>query len=48
MDSRGSDAAKINGRKRHIAVNAIGLLLTVLKLTVEIVRHPDDLHTFRS
>jgi transposase len=94
-DSRGFDAGKkINGRKRHIAVDAIGLLLTVLitaagiqdrdaarpllwnlrrafpsvrlawadggyagklvtwaktalKLTLEIVRRPDDLHTFK-
>jgi transposase len=93
--SRGFDAGKkINGRKRHIAVDTIGLLLTVLitaaavqdrdaarpllwnlrkafpciklawadggyagklvtwskkalKLTVEIVRRPDDLHTFQ-
>jgi transposase len=92
---RGYDAGKkINGRKRHIAVDAIGLLLTVLittaglqdrdaakpllwnlrkafpkirlawadggyagklvtwagkalKLTLEIVRRPDDLHTFK-
>jgi transposase len=92
---RGYDAAKkVNGRKRHIAVDTIGLLLTVLvtaaavqdrdaakpllwnlrkafpsvrlawadggyagklvswaktalKLTVEIVRRPDDLHTFQ-
>jgi transposase len=94
-DSRGYDAGKkINGRKRHIAVDAIGLLLTVLitaaglqdrdaakpllwnlkkaspkirlawadggyagklvtwakralRLTLEIVRRPDDLHTFQ-
>ena len=94
--SRGYDAGKkINGRKRHIAVDTIGLLLTVLitaasvqdrdaakpllwnltkafpairlawadgiyagklvawaitalKLTLEIVRRPDDLHTFKS
>jgi len=93
--SRGYDAGKkINGRKRHIAVDTIGLLLTVLitaasvqdhdaarallwnlrkafpavkltwadggyagklvtwaatwlKLTVQIVRRPDDLHTFQ-
>src|SRR5207237_3091705 len=93
--SRGYDAGKkINGRKRHIAVDTIGLLLTVLitaagvqdrdgakpllwnlrkafpsiklawadgsyagklvtwakktlKLTLEIVRRPDDLHTFQ-
>jgi transposase len=93
--SRGFDAGKkINGRKRHIAVDAIGLLLTVLvtaagiqdrdaakpllwnlrqafptvtltwadggyagrlvtwatkalKLTLQIVRRPDDLHTFQ-
>ena len=93
--SRGYDAGKkVNGRKRHIAVNTIGLLLTVLitaagvqdrdgakpllwnlrkafpsvklawadggyagklvtwaktrlKLTLEIVRRPDDLHTFQ-
>jgi transposase len=93
--SRGFDAGKkINGRKRHIAVDAIGLLLTVLittaglqdrdaarpllwnlrrafpsvklawadggyagklvtwakkalRLTLEIVRRPDDLHTFQ-
>ncbi len=93
--SRGYDAGKkINGRKRHIAVDTIGLLLTVLitaasvqdrdaakpllwnlkkafpeiklawadgiyagklvawamkalKLTLEIVRRPDDLHTFK-
>ena len=93
--SRGYDAAKkVQGRKRHIAVDTIGLLLTVLvtaasvqdrdaarpllwnlrkafpqiklawadggyagklvtwsktalKLTVEIVRRPDDLHTFQ-
>jgi putative transposase len=93
--SRGYDAGKkVQGRKRHIAVDTIGLLLTVLvtaasvqdrdaarpllwnlrqafpsvrlawadggyagklvtwattalKLTVEIVRRPDDLHTFR-
>jgi transposase len=93
--SRGFDAGKkINGRKRHIAVDTIGLLLTVLitaaavqdrdaakpllwnlrrafpavklawadggyagklvtwakkalKLTLEIVRRPDDLHTFQ-
>jgi transposase len=95
-DSRGYDAGKkINGRKRHIAVDTIGLLLTVLvtaagvqdrdgarpllwnlrkafpsvrlawadggyagklvtwaqcklkpKLTLQIVRRPDDLHTF--
>jgi transposase len=92
--SRGFDAGKkINGRKRHIAVDTMGLLLTVLvtaasvqdrdaarpllwnlrkafpkiklawadggyagqlvawaknalKLTLEIVRRPDDLHTF--
>jgi transposase len=92
--SRGWDAAKkVNGRKRHIAVDATGLLLevlvtpastqdrdaarpllfnlhrarrrirlawadggyagklqpwaaTYLKLTVQIVRRPDDLHTF--
>ncbi len=92
---RGSDAGKkINGRKRHIAVDTIGLLLTVLitaasvqdrdaarpllwnlkkafpairlawadggyagklvtwatttlKLTLQIVRRPDDLHTFK-
>jgi hypothetical protein len=64
-DSRGFDAGKkINGRKRHIAVDTIGLLLTVLitaaasriatppgpccgTLTVQIVRRPDDLHTFQ-
>lgn len=93
--SRGYDAGKkVNGRKRHIAVDTIGLLLTVLitatgvqdrdgakpllwnlrkafpsvkltwadggyagklvtwaktrlKLTLEIVRRPDDLHTFQ-
>ena len=93
--SRGYDAGKkINGRKRHIAVDVLGLLLTVLvtaagvqdrdaakpllwnlrrafpsvrlawadggyagklvtwarsalKLTVEIVKRPDDLHTFK-
>ena len=93
--SRGYDAAKkVNGRKRHIAVDTIGLLLTVLvtaagvqdrdgarpllwnlrkafpkvklawadggyagklvtwarsrlRLTVEIVKRPDDLHTFK-
>ena len=93
--SRGYDAGKkINGRKRHIAVDTIGLLLTVLitaasiqdrdaakpllwnlrkafpaikltwadggyagkllswaatvlKLTVQIVKRPDDLHTFK-
>ena len=93
--SRGYDAGKkINGRKRHIAVDTTGLLLTVLvtaasvqdrdaakpllwnlrkafpqirltwadggyagklvtwakkalKLTVQIVRRPDDLHTFQ-
>ena len=95
--SRGCDAGKkINGRKRHIAVDTIGLLLSVLitaagvqdrdgakpllwnlrkafpsvrltwadggyagklvtwaknnlkpKLTLEIVRRPDDLHTFQ-
>ena len=93
--SRGYDAGKkINGRKRHIAVDTTGLLLTVLvtvagvqdrdgakpllwnlrrafpkirlawadggyagklvtwaksklKLTLEIVRRPDDLHTFQ-
>jgi putative transposase len=95
--SRGYDAGKkINGRKRHLAVDTIGLLLTVLitaagvqdrdgarpllwnlrkafpsirltwadggyagklvtwaktrlkpKLTLEIVRRPDDLHAFR-
>jgi transposase len=93
--SRGYDAGKkVQGRKRHIAVDTIGLLLTVLvtaasvqdrdaakpllwnlrkafptvklawadggyagklvswaktalKLTVEIVRRPDDLHTFQ-
>jgi len=93
--SRGYDAGKkINGRKRHIAVDTIGLLLTVLvtaasvqdrdaarpllwnlkkafpkvrlawadggyagklvtwsttalKLTLEIVKRPDDLHTFK-
>ena len=93
--SRGYDAGKkINGRKRHIAVDTIGLLLTVLitaasvqdrdaakpllwnltkafpairlawadgiyagklvawaitalKLTLQIVRRPDDLHTFK-
>jgi transposase len=93
--SRGWDAAKkVNGRKRHIAVDATGLLLevlvtpastqdrdaaqpllfnlhrarrrirlawadggyagkvqpwaaTYLKLTVQIVRRPDDLHTFQ-
>jgi transposase len=93
--SRGYDAGKkINGRKRHLAVDTIGLLLTVLvtaasvqdrdaakpllwnlkkafptvrlawadgiyagklvtwaktalKLTVQIVRRPDDLHTFQ-
>src|SRR5438445_5804906 len=93
--SRGYDAGKkINGRKRHIAVDTIGLLLTVLitaagiqdrdaarpllwnlrrafpqirlawadggyagrlvswaktalHLTLEIVRRPDDLHTFQ-
>ena len=93
--SRGYDAGKkINGRKRHIAVDTIGLLLTVLitaagvqdrdgarpllwnlarafpsiklvwadggyagklvawakaalRVTVEIVRRPDDLHTFQ-
>jgi transposase len=92
---RGYDAGKkVNGRKRHIAVDTIGLLLTVLvtaagiqdrdaakpllwnlrksfpaiklawadggyagklvtwaekalKLTVQIVRRPDDLHTFQ-
>jgi transposase len=94
-NSRGFDAGKkINGRKRHIAVDTIGLLLTVLvtaaglqdrdaakpllwnlrkafpkirlawadgiyagklitwaetalKLTLQIVRRPDDLHTFQ-
>ena len=96
-NSRGFDAGKkINGRKRHIAVDTLGLLLTVLitaagiqdrdaakpllwnlrrafptvkltwadggyagklvtwaagklkpKLTLEIVRRPDDLHTFK-
>jgi transposase len=94
-DGRGYDAGKkINGRKRHIAVDTIGLLLTVLvtaasvqdrdaakpllwnlkkafpkvrlawadggyagklvtwsrtalKLTLEIVKRPDDLHTFK-
>jgi transposase len=94
-NSRGYDAGKkINGRKRHIAVDAIGLLLTVLitaaslqdrdaakpllwnlkkafptirltwadgiyagklvtwattalNLTLQIVRRPDDLHTFQ-
>ena len=94
-NSRGFDAGKkLNGRKRHIAVDAIGLLLTVLvtaaavqdrdaarpllwnlrrafpsvrlawadggyagklvswakkalKLTLVIVRRPDDLHTFQ-
>jgi transposase len=93
--SRGYDAGKkVNGRKRHIAVDTIGLLLTVLvtaasvqdrdaakpllwnlkkafptiryawadggyagklipwaatrlKLTVQIVKRPDDLHTFK-
>ena len=95
--SRGYDAGKkVNGRKRHIAVDTIGLLLTVLvtaagvqdrdgarpllwnprkafplvklawadggyagklvtwartrlkrKLTLEIVKRPDDLHTFQ-
>jgi transposase len=93
--SRGYDAGKrVGGRKRHIAVDTIGLLLTVLvtaasvqdraaakpllwnlrkafpsielaradggyagklvswaktalKLTVQIVRRPDDLHTFQ-
>ena len=93
--SRGYDAGKkVNGRKRHIAVDTIGLLLTVLvtaasvqdrdaarpllwnlrkafpsvklawadgiyagklvtwattalKLTVQIVKRPDDLHTFQ-
>jgi len=93
--SRGYDAAKkVNGRKRHIAVDTAGLLLTVLitaasvqdrdaakpllwnlkrvfpkvrlawadggyagklvtwsktalKLTLEIVKRPDDLHTFK-
>jgi transposase len=93
--SRGYDAGKkVQGRKRHIAVDTIGLLLTVLvtaasvqdrdaarpllwnlrkafpsvrlawadggyagklvswaktalKLTVQIVRRPDDLHTFK-
>jgi transposase len=93
--SRGYDAGKkVQGRKRHIAVDTIGLLLTVLitaasvqdrdaakpllwnlrkafptvklawadggyagklvtwaktalKLTVEIVKRPDDLHTFK-
>jgi transposase len=93
--SRGYDAGKkINGRKRHIAVDTIGLLLTLLvtaasvqdrdaakpllwnltrafpairlawadgiyagklvtwaktalKLTLQIVRRPDDLHTFK-
>jgi transposase len=93
--SRGFDAGKkINGRKRHIAVDAIGMLLTVLitaaavqdrdaarpllwnlrrafpsikltwadggyagqlvtwaktalKLTLQIVKRPDDLHTFK-
>ena len=93
--SRGYDAGKkVNGRKRHIAVDTIGLLLTVLvtaagiqdrdgarpllwnlrkafpkiklawadggyagklvtwakdklRLTVEIVKRPDDLHTFK-
>ena len=93
--SRGYDAGKkVNGRKRHIAVDALGLLLTVLvtaasiqdrdaakpllwnlkkafpkvklawadggyagklvtwattalKLTLEIVKRPDDLHTFK-
>ena len=80
IESRAQD----NGRKRHIAVDMIGLLLTVLitaagvqdrdgakpllwnlrkafpsvrltwaasklqpKLTLEIVRRPDDLHTFQ-
>ena len=95
QSSRGYDAGKkVQGRKRHIAVDTIGLLLTVLitaasvqdrdaakpllwnlrkafpsvrlawadggyagklvtwaktalKLTVEIVRRPDDLHTFQ-
>jgi putative transposase len=94
-DSCGFDAGKkINGRKRHLAIDTIGLLLTVLitaagiqdrdaarpllwnmrrafpavklswadggyggtlvtwakkalKLTVQIVRRPDDLHTFQ-
>ena len=93
-DSRGYDAGKDNGSKRHIAVDAVGLLLTVLVtaaglqdrdaakpllwnlnkefpkirlawadggyagklvawakralgLTLEIVRRPDDLHTFQ-
>jgi transposase len=93
--SRGYDAGKkVNGRKRHIAVDTIGLLLTVLitaasvqdrdaakpllwnlkkafpairhawadggyagklvtwatitlKLTLQIVKRPDDLHTFK-
>ena len=93
--SRGYDAGKkINGRKRHIAVDVLGLLLTVLvtaasvqdrdgakpllwnlrrafptvkltwadggyagklvawaktalKLTLQIVKRPDDLHTFK-
>jgi transposase len=93
---RGYDAKKINGTRRHIAVDALGLLLTVLvtaasvqdrdaakpllwnlrrafptvklawadggyagklvtwartklkpKLTLEIVKRPDDLHTFQ-
>jgi Transposase DDE domain len=52
---RGYDAGKkINGRKRHIAVDTGGLLLTVLvtwakaaiNLTLEIVKQPDDLHAF--
>jgi transposase len=95
MTSRGYDAGKkINGRKRHIAVDTIGLLLTILitaasvqdrdaakpllwnlrkafpgvklawadggyagklvtwakttpKLTLQIVKRPDDLHTFQ-
>ena len=93
--SRGWDQAKkVNGRKRHIAVNTLGLIITIvvttasvqdrdaarpllwnlhragqrirlvwadggyagklvawanaaLKLTLEIVRRPDDLHTFQ-
>lgn len=93
--SRGWDQAKkVNGRKRHIAVDALGLIITIvvtaasvqdrdaarpllwnlrraarrvrlvwadggyagklvswakttLKLTLEIVRRPDDLHTFQ-
>jgi Transposase DDE domain len=68
---RGCEAGKkVNGRKRHIAVDVMGMLLTVmvtaasagprrsqaaaagpaagvLKLTLQIVKRPDDLHTFK-